>query len=944
MLTETNLDESMLDNEVFTDNFIVFRNDRNDENNFNNKDSGGGVLIAVERSFRAEKIGIDGFQSLEQICVKVILKHRSIFLVCVYFPPNTPAELYEDHVRFLETLLNQTGELDMIIVYGDFNLPKLNWKIDNDENFLYASNATSKAEIAINEGFLENGLRQVNNFNNDNDRKLDLIFTNVWDHIEIELASPLIKNEKHHNALTVAIINVALDDQNQKVKKILNYKKANLQAIIDELDNIDWTLIEKMSYQEFIKEHQLDLEENLFEWFEDLKNFSLTEFPVDLSLWKFSSILGSSIIRHVPIASINVNSSSPLWFNKDLMKLRRRKSELHKRMKSGCLRSKKEYEVVRRDFKALNNISYKIYVDKVESELKLEPKKFFDFVNSKKQSRKYPTFMNYQNTTSSDQKEIADMFGDFFKSVYDEASSSCISEAPTNTTLDFSNLHFTPIAVLKGLSKMDASKGPGPDGIPPSFIKNVASAICVPLSHIFSESLASGVFPSLWKISYVSPIFKKGDKSKVENYRSVSIQKSMAKLFDMMVFDEIRLLIAPHLTDKQHGFMAKRSTSTNLVAYTSEILTKIEQGVEIDAVYTDFSKAFDKVPHHILIDKLHNFGFDGPILNWISSYLRNRKQYVVFDGAKSEVFDASSGVPAGTHGGPDLFLLMINDLTEILSHSNLLLYADDCKIYKQISGVNDQNLLQNDINKFDLWCEQNQLPVNIEKCTSLTFTRSMMRNSREYWLGGKKLKISSSIKDLGVDISSNLNNNLHINRIISNAMRVLGFVKRFSKDFNDCSILKTLYCSLVRPHLEYCSLVWSPYSVDGVERIERVQRKYTKFACKRMVPQRELTYKERCDYLNLETLEQRRENAGHLFIAGTLNGSIECKEMLESLHFDASQRNRRETSLFRNDRKHRTEYGRNNPITRMIRNFKNVEEKFDFILTKDEFRNRLQKI
>lgn len=108
-------------------------------------------------------------------------------------------------------------------------------------------------------------------------------------------------------------------------------------------------------------------------------------------------------------------------------------------------------------------------------------------------------------------------------------------------------------------------------------------------------------------------------------------------------------------------------------------------------------------------------------------------------------------------------------------------------------------------------------------------------------MDGEDLKVVEEVRDLGMDINNNLSLKSHINRVTSNAIRVIGFIRRFSQDFKDHNI-RLLYCALVRPHLEYCSIVWSPYTVDGRERLESVQHKFTKFACKRMIPQRDLSY------------------------------------------------------------------------------------------------------
>ena len=194
-----------------------------------------------------------------------------------------------------------------------------------------------------------------------------------------------------------------------------------------------------------------------------------------------------------------------------------------------------------------------------------------------------------------------------------------------------------------------------------------------------------------------------------------------AKLFDMMVFDEIRPIINQQLTENQHGFRKKKSTTSNLVIYTSEITKALENGHEVHAIYTDFSKAFDKVSHRILVDRLHCFGFSGPMLEWIASYLKDRELRVLYNGKRSNSFRATSGVPAGTHGGPDLFLLMIDNLVEALTTSSISLYADDSKIFKVISNETDCDELQKDINKFNDWCLENELQLNTDKCATIRF-------------------------------------------------------------------------------------------------------------------------------------------------------------------------------------------------------------------------------
>jgi ribonucleases P/MRP protein subunit RPP40 len=343
-----------------------------------------------------------------------------------------------------------------------------------------------------------------------------------------------------------------------------------------------------------------------------------------------------------------------------------------------------------------------------------------------------------------------------------------------------------------------------------------------------------------------------------------------------------------------------------------------------------------------LIDKLFKLGFSGPLLEWIRSYLVERKLRVRFEGEISREFIATSGVPAGTHGGPDLFLIMINDLPDVLESSKSSMYAEDCKVFKIITTPGDAELLQKDVENFGNWCKDNELDVNAEKCSSITFTRRKFQSERVYSLNGSELENVTSVRDLGVVLDSNMNFSSHIGQITSTAMKVLGFVRRFSSDFKDLSVLKRLYCALVRPHLEYCSVVWSPFMAEDIKRIESVQRKFTKYAYKKMVPQRELTYENRCAYLGLETLESRREKAGQIFVAGLISGSIDCSQLLTKMCLQVPRESSRTTSLIKEIEIHRTDYGKNNPVSRIIRNFNRAQEVFDFNLSKESFKSRLR--
>lgn len=168
--------------------------------------------------------------------------------------------------------------------------------------------------------------------------------------------------------------------------------------------------------------------------------------------------------------------------------------------------------------------------------------------------------------------------------------------------------------------------------------------------------------------------------------------------------------------------MPKRSTSSNLVTFTSFILREMEKGHQVDAVYTDLSAAFDKMNHAIALAKFEKLGFDGNSLNWLRSYLTGRSMSVKIGDHVSLPFLVTSGVPQGSHLGPFLFLMYMNDVNFILKCLTLS-YADDLKLYQAIKTPNDASFLQQELQTFADWCHRNRMLLNASKCSVISFGR-----------------------------------------------------------------------------------------------------------------------------------------------------------------------------------------------------------------------------
>jgi len=212
--------------------------------------------------------------------------------------------------------------------------------------------------------------------------------------------------------------------------------------------------------------------------------------------------------------------------------------------------------------------------------------------------------------------------------------------------------------------------------------------LAIPLLLLFNLSLSSGYFSSDWKISHVTPIKKGNDLSNIFNYWPITLISIIPKIFESLLVSKKNYpILAPVVNDDQHGFIKGKSTTTNLLIFQTFILDAFASGCQVDVIYTDFSKAFDKVNHSFLSEKLHSIGVRNPILSWLISYVTNRKQIVKVKNFISEPFNIQSGVPQGSHLPPLLFILFINDLH--FNDSQKLLFADDLKLFRVIKSSSD---------------------------------------------------------------------------------------------------------------------------------------------------------------------------------------------------------------------------------------------------------------
>lgn len=303
--------------------------------------------------------------------------------------------------------------------------------------------------------------------------------------------------------------------------------------------------------------------------------------------------------------------------------------------------------------------------------------------------------------------------------------------------------------------------------------------------------------------------------------------------------------------------LKKKECVSNLLE-TRDILTEsVHFGFSADVVYTDFAKAFDKVPHRRLLHKLRAYGIHGSLHKWIESWLTNRQQRVQIDECSSGWKTVTSGVPQGSVLGPLLFVLYINDLPDKLVQ-HVKLFADDSKIIGVITSEEDCISLQKDIDEAVQWSHKWLMPFNIDKCKVMHVGRTNRKSKFIYSMldldGNRKhLEVTTVERDLGVLVSDDLKTRSQVNAAAALANRTLG---RLKKLFRSRSLLlwKILYKAYIRPHLEYAVQAWSPHFRRDIDTLEKVQHRVTKTIT--MI--KHLTYEERLHRLGISTLEERR--------------------------------------------------------------------------------------
>ena len=852
VLNETWLKRSILDNEILAaDKYKIYRRDRSawthppdPLNPLRFRRNGGGVMIAVRTDLEITSKEIKLGCGAEMMAVEFTTPSGLKFILCTCYRVGTLG--LENHDKIINALrsLSKRRKLSKIYILGDFNLKDVLWN---------TLQSTTPIEQTFVDSFIDLGLVQcISQATHRLGNVLDILLTNSEANIQnLKIMDRDSVCRSDHFPITFEI-KVKVCKKKPAKRICYNFKKAKWDRLNEDLCHTNW-------------------------------NAMLNSCDPDDGWRKFKHRLFELADRHIPKSTVKSDYQPP-WFDSDCFDACRKKERLRSKFKqSKSIADGLNFSLARKEFKKL--VSQKMRENLYDDDsADLITKKFWSHVKTTSSSHRIPEFVTYNGIIRSCPQDQADLFNNYF---YEQFSEESIYDIPIDYSDDCRfDVDFDHRRVRKLLTKINSNKAHGPDGIHGKLLKNCAVGLAYPLSLLFKVSYNTGSIPGEWKLGHVVPIFKKGNKHEVSNYRPISLTSLVMKTFERIIKDELLKHAHSFIDNRQHGFLSKKSCTTNLVGLCDSLALSLNDNIRTDVIYFDFAKAFDSVNHDIILYKLKiKFNVDGRLLKFIANYLRDRYQRVLIGGKLSSPKCAKSGVPQGSILGPLLFVLFINDLADGLSPgTQLSLYADDTKIWRSIITENDNSCLQKDIDYLYDWSIRNKMKFHPCKCKVLSVTGKMPQSLLSvlpftrftYSLGVDMLDCVDEEKDLGVIVTAQLNWNEQCDKIYSKANQKFGLLKRTCHFVIDKIRRRVLYLTLVRSQFEHCSIIWRPLTNAKTTKLESLQKR----AIKWILGEENLsytsftTYIQKCRHLNILPLSVRFDFLDLLFFYKVVYGLV----------------------------------------------------------------------
>ena len=726
-LSETWLCKDILDSELELPGYTCTRMDRS------NKCGGGVIIYCRDGLVFSTK---DNLKSPNKALWMQVnqTKCKPLLIGCVYRPPD---QNVDDFLKNLEGSLAEVETSTEIMVLGDFNIDFLPTKrmVNNSLKRKFLNTVTPF--------HLHQVINTPTRFTEHSETTIDLIFTNTQ---QKRVESGVLHLGQSAHSLEYCAHKSGVPKAAPKTIKFRCYKNYDKGLFLADLQAVPWNLV-----------------------------FDNTNVDDSVAVWY--KLYRNVADSHAPMKTLRVWGPLTPWMTSSISELMRDRDYHHKKARQ--TKSGYHWDIFR---KLRNSVRRQIDQAKADCYTKLVIDstgntgplwKAFNQTPPDKQSSSISSIIS-DGVTFSAPCDIASALNKHFVSIGMKLAAKFpslrgtthgISKHPAiNCHLSIKEI--TQDFVRRSLKHLKINKATGLDKLSAHLLKDSADLITPSLTKLFNSSLQSSTFPAIWKSAKGTSLHKSGDKSAPENYRPISVLPILSKILEKAVHQQLYAYLEENkrLSSKQFGFRPKSSTSTAVGHFSDSVLRSMDKGMVTGVVFLDL--AFGPVEQQILLQKLGDYSISETSLEWFESCLSARTQVTVRGQCPSKPAEVPIGVAQGSILGPLLFLIDINDLPDVLQHTDITTYADDTAIY----GSKDLKLKLN----YDLevcnWLKDNHLTLNVTKSNFMLIGSSqklLSMNDITICADDKPLDSVHSIKYPGVTINENLTWEDHIDKVCS---------------------------------------------------------------------------------------------------------------------------------------------------------------------------------
>lgn len=878
-ISESWLTANIHNEDIKINGYKIFRADR--------KGRGGGVAIYIKNCIRAKTLVNDSNNGSEQLWLTFTFNKITYAFGTLYRPPSYLPDTFISELD--ETLSNIFPKFQNVIITGDFNIDFLNQQASHFQRLINLIDTYEMKQV----------VQQPTRIGPTSIKILDLIICS--------------KDMKTRNC---GVFDCSSFSDHWLVTCEIGLERKKIVPFF----------IERRDFRNF--------DEKLF--YNDLKNSNFQPLyqynSVEDKLRVLNNIVLENFDKYAPMKKMRISKPEAPWLTQNLRFMMSLRDKAAAKYKKTQLTSHYHY------YKDLRNL--------VNRTVNLEKKAYLEF--RIKRSNKKTMWQDLQCTGVYQKKGrelIPEHLGDVNK-----INNYFVTTTNAVCTLDDTLLNFYQSTVKENTSLFEftytneedifkqllsiKSNSMGVDNINVKMLLYCCPFLLRHIKYLFNYCIDSGKIPSLWKIAQILPLPKKTSPEDLSDLRPISILCVLSKLFEKILSMQMRLHISHNqiLPSCQSGFRPHHSCISALAKVTDDILNAIDNSKLCALVLLDYSKAFDKINHKMLLSILHYSGFSGNSLRILSNYLENRKQCVIINQSRSDCLQLLNGVPQGSILGPLLFILYTSLFPKCLKHASAHLYADDSQIYLPFHESqldNSIKLLNDDINRLSQLSNKYGITINPKKTVAMLFgpkaARMRCRNKIKISINGETIPVKDSARNLGVIYDSSLKFTEHVTHILRKSYANLKII------YSNKAILtkqtKTLLCdALVLSHANYADVIYGPaLRLIDQNRLQKLQNSCVRFIT---CAKRRDHVTEYCRQIGWLKMKERRILHSCCFIRKILDNKTPSY-LYEKISFrtDVHNLNLRHRGLM-NIPKHRTGQYKSSFTYFMSRLFNRISDKY----------------